>query len=158
MSHQDWVICPKRDHPEDQKLFGGDYAQQTIEIPPTFLVPGIVYIAQHPNGFLSDCRTVGLRVAITVKPNVCASSDSGSHEEDCLGHGECVSTLLEEKYSCQCEGYTGKYCEEYDACYHKPCKNNGSCEDVIEGQIGTSFTCNCTEGFSGKSYCFITLI
>ena len=40
---------------------------------------------------------------------------------------------------------TGTYCDTLvDDCLEKPCKNSGTCENVIEG-----FICHCPPGFEG---------
>ncbi|XP_037596333.1 small nuclear ribonucleoprotein Sm D2-like [Cebus imitator] len=45
-------------------------------------------------------------------------------------------------FSCTCEEqYMGTFCEEYDACQRKPCRNNASCIDANEKQDGSNFTC-----------------
>ena len=43
-------------------------------------------------------------------------------------------------------GYTGKNCSvDIDECAPMPCKNNGTCFDLVNG-----FSCNCEPGFTGK--------
>ena len=44
-------------------------------------------------------------------------------------------------------GYTGKNCSVHiDECASRPCQNNGSCTDAING-----YNCICLPGFTGKS-------
>lgn len=44
-------------------------------------------------------------------------------------------------------GYTGKNCSvNIDECAPKPCQNNGSCTDAING-----YNCSCLPGFAGKN-------
>jgi hypothetical protein len=42
----------------------------------------------------------------------------------------------------------GANCESMSHCYSAPCKNGGSC---IEDIAASSYTCNCTTGYSGQS-------
>lgn len=55
--------------------------------------------------------------------------------------------VLQSTFFCECEdGYTGIFCEEFDACHHRPCRNNGTCTDVRQGGEGRNFTCSCPAG------------
>ncbi len=55
--------------------------------------------------------------------------------------------FLQSTFFCECEdGYTGIFCEEFDACHHRPCRNNGTCTDVRQGGEGRNFTCTCPPG------------
>lgn len=74
-------------------------------------------------------------------------SDNCGESKDCSGKGICYSNASMEGYECQCcPGYIGSHCEELDACYEKPCKNNGICVDISQGQEGRTFQCLCPYG------------
>lgn len=54
---------------------------------------------------------------------------------------------FQEGFECQCcPGYVGPHCEEKDACYPSPCKNNGICVDLSQGHEGSTFQCLCPYG------------
>lgn len=54
---------------------------------------------------------------------------------------------MQEGYECQCcPGFVGPHCEEQDACYPNPCKNNGICVDISQGHEGSTFQCLCPYG------------
>ena len=144
----EWIYCPNRDYPASQQIFStANDTKQLIYVPQHFLRPGVVYIAEAPNGAFSNCR-YGLRVAVTVKRQNCApNNESGL----CSGHGVCGATLLQSTYSCMCDDpYRGSYCGEYNTCVVEPCRNEGTCVDVTEGDTGRNFTCFCTAGFAGN--------
>ncbi|BES92452.1 Delta-like protein [Nesidiocoris tenuis] len=85
------------------------------------------------------------KLRVTVKSQNCGDS------EDCSGKGACYANASMEEYECQCcPGYIGPHCEERDACYQNPCKNNGICVDISQGHDGAVFQCLCPYGFTGK--------
>ncbi|KAK4872265.1 hypothetical protein RN001_016389 [Aquatica leii] len=87
-----------------------------------------------------------VRLKVTVK------SDNCGENEDCSRKGICYSNTSMEGYECQCcSGFVGQHCEEQDACYPTPCKNNGICVDISQGHEGSAFQCLCPYGFSGKT-------
>lgn len=58
-----------------------------------------------------------------------------------------ICVCLQSTFFCECEdGYTGIFCEEFDACHRRPCHNNGTCTDVRQGGEGRNFTCTCPPG------------
>ena len=142
-----WETCPSSSYPSEQILYNSSNLNANISLPERFLLPGVVYIAQIRNGFISDCE-LGLRVQILVKDNLCYESENGSF---CSGHGDCVSHIKEPHYTCLCEtSFTGMYCDEYNACITAPCKNGGTCVDHNEGIFGTNFSCQCSEESAGE--------
>lgn len=52
-------------------------------------------------------------------------------------------------YMCSCaHGYFGDNCEtEVDFCMSSPCRNNGSCHDVVGGP---GYSCVCLQGYTGQ--------
>ena len=155
----EWIYCPNRDYPAKQQIFSSVNSSQLIPVSPHFLRPGVVYIAEAPNGVFSNCR-YGLRVAVTVKPRNCVTEDRlvdrlvdtfDNLSVLCSDHGVCGVTLLQSTYRCLCDkSYRGNYCGEYDACIGDPCQNKATCHDVNEGVVGQNYTCNCADGFTGK--------
>ncbi|XP_055880316.1 protein jagged-1-like [Biomphalaria glabrata] len=65
----------------------------------------------------------------------------------CKNNGLCRNTNPD-TYDCSCPvGFSGKNCEVAEhACYSQPCKNGGSCVDVVSG-----FVCNCPAGWTGET-------
>ena len=62
-------------------------------------------------------------------------------------HQSNSNVLLQSTFFCECEdGYTGSFCEEFDACHCRPCSNNGTCTDIRQGLDGRDFTCTCPIG------------
>lgn len=53
-----------------------------------------------------------------------------------------------EDFECLCNtGYTGKTCiEEINECDSNPCKNQGSCNDLLG-----DYKCECLNDFTGKN-------
>ncbi|CAH1377628.1 unnamed protein product [Tenebrio molitor] len=87
-----------------------------------------------------------VRLKVTVK------SDNCGENEDCSGKGICYSNVSMDGYECQCcLGFVGQHCEEQDACYPSPCKNNGICVDISQGHEGSTFQCLCPYGYTGKT-------
>ncbi|GLD57159.1 delta and Notch-like epidermal growth factor-related receptor isoform X2 [Lates japonicus] len=110
------------------------------------------------NYFLSVLRVgtptapdVTLRLNLTVKASSCVEPGSSFSDPQCSGKGKCITQPSESTFFCECEdGYTGIFCEEFDACHHRPCRNNGTCTDVRQGGEGHNFTCSCPPGYEGE--------
>uniref|UniRef100_A0A3P8TTD8 Delta/notch-like EGF repeat containing n=1 Tax=Amphiprion percula TaxID=161767 RepID=A0A3P8TTD8_AMPPE len=110
------------------------------------------------NYFLSVMRVgaptapeVTLRLNLTVKASSCVEPGSSFSDPQCSGKGKCITQPSESTFFCECEdGYTGIFCEEFDACLHRPCRNNGTCTDVRQGGEGRNFTCTCQPGYEGE--------
>ncbi|XP_065165805.1 delta and Notch-like epidermal growth factor-related receptor isoform X2 [Atheta coriaria] len=87
-----------------------------------------------------------------VRLKVVVKSDNCGENEDCSGKGLCYSNVSMEGYECQCcPGFVGPHCEEQDACYPSPCRNNGICVDITQGHEGATFQCLCPYGYTGKT-------
>jgi len=53
----------------------------------------------------------------------------------------------QDTFYCQCDdGYSGIFCEEFDACHLKPCENNGTCTDLRQRDEGQNYSCTCQPG------------
>ena len=145
VSESAFYSCPSRAYPPDQILQNSNLSQ-SLQIPQRFLTPGILYLAQHPDGAFSNCN-YGLRIKILIKDQFCRQSPNA---QLCSGRGVCGSKFLTETYRCYCyQDYRNAYCTEYDACASGPCQNGARCVDGDQGLLGTDFLCICAEGFTG---------
>uniref|UniRef100_A0AAQ4QB90 Delta/notch-like EGF repeat containing n=1 Tax=Gasterosteus aculeatus aculeatus TaxID=481459 RepID=A0AAQ4QB90_GASAC len=94
---------------------------------------------------------VTLRLNLTVKASSCVEPGSSFSDPQCSGKGKCITQPSESTFFCECEdGYTGIFCEEFDACHRRPCHSNGTCTDVRQGGEGRNFTCTCPPGYEGE--------
>ncbi|CAL8351459.1 unnamed protein product [Lota lota] len=115
------------------------------------------------NYFLSILRVgsptapeVTLRLNLTVKASSCVEPGSRFSDPQCSGKGKCITQPSASTFFCECEdGYTGIFCEEFDACHHRPCRNNATCSDVRQGDQGRNFTCACPAGYEGERCQFL---
>uniref|UniRef100_A0AAY4C9Q3 EGF-like domain-containing protein n=1 Tax=Denticeps clupeoides TaxID=299321 RepID=A0AAY4C9Q3_9TELE len=97
-----------------------------------------------------DSPEVTLRLHITRKASSCVEPGSSFSDPQCSGKGKCITQPSVETFYCECEeGFSGIFCEEFDACHLKPCENNGTCSDLRQGVDGHNFTCVCPPGFEG---------
>lgn len=65
--------------------------------------------------------------------NKCAAC----YKHNCANNSTCLAKSKESSgYQCVCKpGYYGDRCEQnIDACYGQPCKNQGTCEILMEGR------------------------
>ncbi|XP_053315781.1 delta and Notch-like epidermal growth factor-related receptor isoform X1 [Spea bombifrons] len=124
-------------------------APEGLVLPEEMLALGNNYFIGFVNDSVSKC-IVALRLVVVVKISHCAPKDDGIEAPECSGKGACVTEKTEDTYSCQCEaGYTGTYCEEYDACHDHPCHNNATCTDALQKHSGNNATCTCLPGYTG---------
>ncbi|CAF91247.1 unnamed protein product, partial [Tetraodon nigroviridis] len=94
-----------------------------------------------------------LRLNLIVKASSCVEPGQDPREPHCSGKGNCITEPSESTFFCECEdGYTGSFCEEFDACHSRPCSNNGTCADIRQGLDGRDFACTCPSG-SFYAYC-----
>ncbi|XP_048838334.1 delta and Notch-like epidermal growth factor-related receptor [Brienomyrus brachyistius] len=95
--------------------------------------------------------TVTLLLQVTMKASSCTEPGSHFNDPQCSGKGTCVTQPSKNTFYCECEKwYSGIFCEEFDACHLNPCKNNGTCSDLREGNEGRNFTCACPSGYTGE--------
>ncbi|XP_053479343.1 delta and Notch-like epidermal growth factor-related receptor [Ictalurus furcatus] len=95
---------------------------------------------------------VTLRLKFTVKSTSCMEPGSSFSDPQCTGRGTCITQSSVSTFYCQCDvGYSGIFCEEFDACYTNPCENNGTCSDITQRHEGHDYTCNCPPGFEGQN-------
>ncbi|XP_016379885.1 delta and Notch-like epidermal growth factor-related receptor [Sinocyclocheilus rhinocerous] len=110
--------------------------------------PGVVQCVLHvgaPSG-----PEVTLRLHLNVKTNNCMEPGSGFSDPQCSGKGKCITQSSVDTFYCQCDdGYSGIFCEEFDACHLKPCENNGTCADLTQRDEGQNYTCTCQPGYQG---------
>uniref|UniRef100_A0A8C2PQN6 Delta/notch-like EGF repeat containing n=1 Tax=Cyprinus carpio TaxID=7962 RepID=A0A8C2PQN6_CYPCA len=93
---------------------------------------------------------VTVRLHLNVKTNNCIEPGSGFSDPQCSGKGKCITQSSVDTFYCQCDdGYSGIFCEEFDACHLKPCENNGTCADLRQRDEGQNYSCTCQPGFEG---------
>ncbi|KAI1893821.1 hypothetical protein AGOR_G00127620 [Albula goreensis] len=91
-----------------------------------------------------------LRLHLMVKASSCVEPGSRFSDPQCSGRGSCVTQTTKSTFYCECEeGYSGIFCEEFDACHQNPCENSGTCSDLRQGDEGRNFTCTCAPGYTG---------
>ncbi|XP_010871746.2 delta and Notch-like epidermal growth factor-related receptor [Esox lucius] len=93
---------------------------------------------------------VTLRLNLTVKASSCVEPGSRFSDPQCSGKGKCITQPSVSTFFCECEeGYSGIFCEEFDACHLRPCQNYAICSDLRQGGEGRNFTCICPPGYEG---------
>lgn len=70
-----------------------------------------------------------------------------TNHKPCQNDATCTNTG-QGSYTCSCKpGFTGTNCEiETNECDSNPCKNGGSCSDMVN-----DYSCTCPQGFYGKN-------
>ncbi|XP_005883063.1 PREDICTED: protein eyes shut homolog [Myotis brandtii] len=124
---------------EEQLLFGCKLkGMHTVNS--QWLTVGTHYFITVMASGPSLCQ-LGLRLNVTVKEQFCQEY---LNSEYCSGHGKCLTEIWSKTYNCHCETpFSGKYCQEVDACSYKPCKNNGSCINKREKWNEQGYECLC---------------
>lgn len=129
-------------------LWEKPYHAPGLTISPEILTPGSHALSVHLWGsaWLLNVSVAGHECSRT------AEEAAGSSEAPCsAGGGACVLEPGAASYACRCcPGLSGRFCEERDGCFHKPCLNQGFCVDIAEGLSGSLFQCLCPHGFRGR--------
>lgn len=106
------------------------------------------FIALHEDD-LQLCK-FGLRLNVTVKSHLCQASP---FLRLCSGNGVCQTDFWRSAYHCRCHhGFSGRFCEKFDACMDNPCINKGIC--LSNGSTETNnrtYKCLCPPQFTGKN-------
>ncbi|KAG8190974.1 hypothetical protein JTE90_010834 [Oedothorax gibbosus] len=92
--------------------------------------------------------------AVSWSLNVTVRADECQRDHQvCSGKGNCRADHSKaSRLTCQCcPGYVGRFCEERDACFARPCQHGGFCVDITEGLTGSTFQCLCPHGFRGEA-------
>ncbi|KAL4229011.1 hypothetical protein ACF0H5_012049 [Mactra antiquata] len=94
------------------------------------------------DGYLCQCPPFYTGQHCEIQYNPCSIEYN-----QCQNEARCV-VPPDGQYRCYCpSGLTGPTCEvNIDECQSNPCKNNGTCEDIINGYI-----CHCDLGWTGPS-------
>ncbi|XP_041120755.1 delta and Notch-like epidermal growth factor-related receptor [Polyodon spathula] len=92
-----------------------------------------------------------LHLNVSVKVSNCVEPGSNFNDPECSGKGMCTTESEKTTFYCECSrGFTGVFCEEFDACTENPCENNGTCTDVRQGDDGKNVICACQAGYRGS--------
>ncbi|CAD5121802.1 DgyrCDS10276 [Dimorphilus gyrociliatus] len=106
------------------------------------------FLAEMTPELIYKCK-YGLKLNVTVKKNDCQEPKM---KDACWKRGRCVTHRTQKSYTCQCcPGWTGKYCEDKDACVSSPCLNDGKCLDHYGDPTGKKYNCSCKLGFTGEN-------
>uniref|UniRef100_A0A8V0X5P9 Protein eyes shut homolog n=1 Tax=Gallus gallus TaxID=9031 RepID=A0A8V0X5P9_CHICK len=146
VSKEEFINCPKIGFLQEQQIFVCQ-RRGLHQVDSTWLGVGTHYFAElHKRGpYLCN---MGLRLNVTVKQQFCQETPNAPL---CSKHGRCLSRVWEKQYSCHCfSQYSGKFCQKFNVCSTKPCHNNASCTEKLEG-IRNSYECTCPPEFSGKN-------
>ncbi|XP_014432807.3 protein eyes shut homolog [Pelodiscus sinensis] len=147
VSLEEFIRCPTKGFLQEQLIFGSRL-RGMHQVDLQWLKAGTHYFAEIQTKGPLLCN-LGLRLNVTVKQQFCQQS---SNAPFCSRHGRCLSNIWEEAYNCRCsQQYLGRFCQEFDACSSKPCRNNAACIDTREGLIGDSYKCVCHSQFAGKN-------
>uniref|UniRef100_A0A8D2ARI3 EGF-like domain-containing protein n=1 Tax=Sciurus vulgaris TaxID=55149 RepID=A0A8D2ARI3_SCIVU len=147
VSEASFIDCVQNTTAEDQLLFGCKL-KGINTVNPLWLSAGTHYFITVMASGPSLCQ-LGLQLNVTVKQQFCQESLSS---EFCSGHGKCLSEVWKKTYSCHCQApFHGKYCQELDTCYLRPCKNNGSCINKKEKWGKEGYKCICHPSFTGRN-------
>ncbi|KAH7962646.1 delta and Notch-like epidermal growth factor-related receptor isoform X1 [Rhipicephalus sanguineus] len=130
-------------------LWEKPYHAPGLTISPEILTPGSHALSVHLWGsaWLLNVSVAGHECSRTAE-----EAATGSLEAPCsAGGGACVLEPGAASYACRCcPGLSGRFCEERDGCFHKPCLNQGFCVDIAEGLSGSLFQCLCPHGYRGR--------
>ncbi|KAM5256517.1 protein eyes shut homolog [Ctenodactylus gundi] len=147
VSEAAFIDCLQNTRAEDQLLFGCQL-RGVHTVHPRWLSVGTHYFITVMESGPSPCH-MGLRLNVTVKQQLCQETVSSDF---CSGHGKCLSNVWSKAYSCCCQpSYSGKYCQELDMCYDRPCLNNGSCTNIKEKWSQRGYECVCSPPFTGQN-------
>ncbi|XP_063060560.1 delta and Notch-like epidermal growth factor-related receptor [Engraulis encrasicolus] len=125
-------------------------APDGLVLPDGLLLMGQDYFIAVLRMGTPDGPEVALRLHVTRKASSCVEPGSSFSDPQCSGKGKCITQPTVDTFYCECDdGFNGIFCEEYDACHHKPCENNATCTDARQGGQGRNFTCSCPTGFEG---------
>nr|XP_061794505.1 protein eyes shut homolog [Nerophis lumbriciformis] len=148
VSQENFESCSTNRLRSDQFVFPQNM-NGSKEVDAKWLGPGHHYLIALHNDDTQLCKH-GLRLNVLVKTQLCQASPRLSL---CSGKGLCRSDGWEGTYSCLCHhGYSGRFCETFDACFDSPCKNKGVCLSNSSAEPNnTMFTCLCPPHFSGTT-------
>ncbi|XP_036890240.1 protein eyes shut homolog [Sturnira hondurensis] len=145
VSEASFTDCLQNTTAEEQLLFGCKLKGMHM-VHSKWLSVGTHYFITVTASGASLCQ-LGLRLNVTVKDQFCQEYLSSEY---CSGHGKCLTEIWSKTYNCHCEPpFSGKYCQELDACSYKPCKNNGSCINKREKRNKQGYECICHPPFTG---------
>lgn len=128
-------------------LWTKSYLMPGITFGHEILTPGNHALSVHLTGSEASSCSVSWLLNVSVHSRECGRFPG----DTCSGGGACVLERAQASYSCRCcPGLGGRYCEERDGCFEKPCQNGGFCVDIAEGLAGFMFQCLCPRGFRGR--------
>ncbi|XP_077556639.1 uncharacterized protein LOC144170612 isoform X1 [Haemaphysalis longicornis] len=125
-------------------LWEKPYHAPGLTVSPEILTPGSHALSVHLWGS-------AWLLNVSVAGRECWRSPSEAAGEAPCSGGACVLEPGAASFACRCcPGLSGRYCEERDGCFHRPCLNQGFCVDIAEGLAGSLFQCLCPHGFRGR--------
>ncbi|CAN7996472.1 unnamed protein product [Ixodes hexagonus] len=132
-------------------LWNKIYAAPGIAVGPEVLTPGSHALSLHLSGSELGCGVGQAAWLLNVSVHARDCSKSPQDSAACFGGGACVLEPGQASFACRCcPGLGGRFCEERDGCFGRPCLNGGFCVDIAEGLTGTMFKCLCPRGFRGR--------
>ncbi|XP_053732042.1 protein eyes shut homolog [Synchiropus splendidus] len=145
VSKQDFESCSAQD-PTNQLIFPHNI-KEAKQVDAKWLVPGHLYLVALHERDTQLCK-LGLRLQVQIKTQLCQASFGVPL---CSGRGVCQASRGEALYQCQCpQHYTGRFCEDFDACSARPCENQGVClSNGATGSNNRPYKCLCPAPFTG---------
>ncbi|CAH8837818.1 unnamed protein product [Trichobilharzia szidati] len=105
-----------------------------------------VYCKPEPSRY--TCNSDGSFNCIPGLIGVNCDKEDSCYYEPCADHATCVNKDNESGRICVCGGEERPECyPDYNPCQSNPCQNGGECH--LSGQYNKSFTCQCTEQWTG---------
>ncbi|KAM9665229.1 protein eyes shut homolog [Trichechus inunguis] len=147
VSEASFIDCLQNTTNDDQLLFGCKLRGMD-HVNTEWMRVGTHYFITIVANDPSLCQ-LGLRLNVMVKQQLFQES---LNSELCSGQVKCLGQVWDKTYSCHFQPpFSGKYCQELGACFHKPCQNNGSCINKTEEWNKQEYGCVCHLPFTDRN-------